>query len=68
MGEPNGSACPYFGGGSESAAREFRKRAAAQFGEGAKTDEAMDAALWLIDQDPLAENQAAGVKVLRASR
>jgi hypothetical protein len=70
--ESNGRAewrrLPFFGGGSESAAREFRKRAAAQFGEGAKTDEATDAALWLIDQDPLAENQAAGVKVLRRLR
>jgi hypothetical protein len=57
-------ALPFFGGGSENPAREFRKRAAAQFGDAADGEAAIDPAQWLINKDRLAESAAAGVKAL----
>jgi hypothetical protein len=56
-------ALPYFGGGSESAAREFRKELAKRIGENPAA-ELLDAELWLINTEMLAENTAAGVKGL----
>ncbi len=57
---------PFFGGGSESPAREYRKRAAEEFGKSTITvQEVLPAALWLVEEERLADNQAAGVAVLR---
>ncbi|MGD0089898.1 MAG: hypothetical protein ABSE73_08250 [Planctomycetota bacterium] len=56
---------PFFGSNPVSVAREVRKKVAAAFGERAGGAEALDAALWLIDEEKQAENQAAGMRVLR---
>ncbi|MGH7136850.1 MAG: hypothetical protein ACREHD_14010, partial [Pirellulales bacterium] len=54
---------PFWGGGADSPAREFRKQLARAFGNASAT-EAMDAALWLVEQDQQAENQEQGVQVI----
>jgi hypothetical protein len=68
--ESNGRApfkrTPFFGGGgSTSDAREFRKTLAQAFGKDAQGDAALDTALWLVDSEKDARNQAAGVDALR---
>lgn len=52
-----------WGGGADSPAREFRKQLAKAFGS-ATAMEGLDAALWLVEEDQLAENQKQGVRVL----
>lgn len=56
---------PFFGGGSVNDARVFRKELGAAFGKSASSEEALAAALWLLDKEMLAENQAAGMTALR---
>ena len=67
--ESNGRApwkkTPFFGGGSVSDARNFRKELGAAFGKDASSAEALDTALWLLDSEMLAENQAAGMSAMR---
>lgn len=66
--ESNGRArwqqLPFWGGGARSAAREFRKQLANEFGDQAKTIEAREAALWLLESEQLAVNQTSGARVL----
>jgi len=68
--ESNGRApwksLPFFGGGAECAAIEFRKTMVADFGVRACTVEALPAALWLVEEDALVSSQIAGVDVLCA--
>lgn len=54
-----------WGGGSENAARDFRKTLADKFGDTANCDEAIPAALWLINEEKLPEGQVAGMEVMR---
>ncbi len=54
-----------WGGGSENAARDFRKTLSEKFGDSASGDAAIPAALWLINQEKLPDGQAAGIKFLR---
>src|SRR5579862_1024031 len=56
---------PFWGGGSENAARNFRKELATEIGDKAEGVEALDAVRWLLDNERLAEAQAAGVQALR---
>jgi hypothetical protein len=67
--ETNGRAkstrSPFWGGGSENAARTFRTTLAEKFGNSAGGDAAIPAALWLINEEMLPEGQAAGIQVLR---
>jgi hypothetical protein len=67
--EKNGRAVwkrtPYFGGGSVNDAREFRKQLAEAFGKEAKGEAAVEATLWLLDEERIAENQKAGVLTLQ---
>ncbi|MCW8133616.1 MAG: HEAT repeat domain-containing protein [Planctomycetota bacterium] len=67
--ESNGRAewkkTPFWGGGSESAAREFRKTLAKAFEEKASGAAALSAVRWLLESEFLAENQAAGMAVLK---
>ena len=59
---------PFWGEVYRSDAREFRKELAAAFGKEAQGAEALDAALWLIDEEQTAELQAQGIKALRRIR
>src|SRR5262245_56261858 len=43
---------PFWGGGAESRARQFRENLAQQFGDAAQSDESLACALWLINEDP----------------
>lgn len=68
--ETNGRApvkrSPFFGGGgTNSDARVFRQELAAAFGKDAQCDEALDAVLWLLDEERLAVNQAQGLEALK---
>jgi hypothetical protein len=56
---------PFWGGGSESDAREIRKEIAAAVGERAAGEGALGPALWLVREDPLAADEVAGMKALR---
>ena len=56
---------PYWGGGRECDAREFRKLVVEEFGEKASGDAAFDVAAWLIDEDRIPQSQQAGISVLR---
>lgn len=58
-------ALPFWGGGSESDARKFRITTAQMLAEGSLGEDALDAVLWLIDDDPLVENQRSGIRALR---
>ncbi len=66
--ESNGRAewqrLPFWGGGSESPARDFHKKLAEAFGEKARGEAALDAVLWLSEHDELPEGPAAAAKVL----
>src|SRR6201999_4041948 len=66
--ESNGRAewrrLPYWGGGAESPAREFRKRLASAFCKKAHGEGALDATLWLIQNETIAEAQNVVVQVL----
>ena len=55
---------PFWGGGSESVARNFRETLANKFGENASKAESLEAALWLINEDFLAPSEVAGVQVI----
>ncbi|MBM4030820.1 MAG: hypothetical protein FJ291_03445 [Planctomycetes bacterium] len=70
--ESNGRAAwekvPWWGGGYDNAARRFRGSLATAFGEQAQGAEALDAARWLIHDEPLAGNQADGMRALRRIR
>ncbi len=56
---------PYFGGGSRSAARDLRSKLAEAFGKEAAGEEAIDAALWLLNTERLPDGQRAGILALR---
>ena len=66
--ETNGRAAwhnlPYWGGDAESDARLFRQSLAPKLAAKAKAPEILDAAVWLIREDRLAENQKAGLTLL----
>jgi hypothetical protein len=70
--ESNGRApwrdTPYWGGGAESDARQFREELAEAFGERASGEEAMDAAMWLLEHERLARIQSAGARVLQRTQ
>lgn len=70
--EENGRAewrsLPFWGGGAESAAREFRKELAAAFAQRAAGPAALPAAAWLLDEERLADGQQAGAVALRRIR
>lgn len=55
---------PYFGGGSSSDAREFRRRLGEAFGKQAAGEAALDATLWLLNGERLPDNQKAGLLAL----
>lgn len=55
---------PFWGGGTKSDATELRKSFAERFGRSADASEALDAALWLIEQDPKTKNQSHGAAAL----
>jgi hypothetical protein len=55
---------PVVGGGMINAGSEFRDALAKPFGETAKSEDALDAALWLIDHDLDPDNEEAGAQVL----
>ncbi|HYF49659.1 MAG TPA: hypothetical protein VEJ63_09650 [Planctomycetota bacterium] len=68
--ESNGRApvkrSPFFGGGGTSSdAREFRRVLAQAFGKDAAGEDALDAALWLVESEKDAKNQPAGMEVLK---
>jgi hypothetical protein len=56
---------PYFGGGSQSDARELRKRLAEAFGARAAGEAAAEATLWLLDVERLPDGNKAGLMALR---
>ena len=58
-------AMPWFGGGSENSARELRKDLAQQLSNAAGGEETIELALWLINEDPVAEDKSNGIKALR---
>ena len=66
--EDNGRAqwrkLPFFGGGSESPSREYRKLLAGKIADGPAAAELLDAELWLLNSDLLAEDAQAGAKAL----
>jgi hypothetical protein len=55
----------WWGAGPLCVARQLRKKIAEAFGERAAAEEALDAAMWLIDEEKLAANQTAGFSALR---
>jgi hypothetical protein len=55
---------PFFGGGAVCDARELRRALSQAFGAEAGGAAAFDAAAWLIDEEQVAENQAAGLAAL----
>jgi hypothetical protein len=55
---------PFWGGGAVCDAREIRKEVAQAFGQKARGDAALDAALWLVRDEKAADNQAAGMQVI----
>jgi hypothetical protein len=55
---------PFWGGGAVCDAREIRKEVALAFGRGARGAAALDAALWLVREEKVADNQAAGMQVI----
>ncbi|MBI4613852.1 MAG: hypothetical protein HY720_09600 [Planctomycetes bacterium] len=66
--ETNGRApwrsLPYWGGGSESPARKIREALAKAMAEGARGEEAIAAAAWLLEEEPLVEGRTAGAEAL----
>jgi hypothetical protein len=66
--EDNGRApwrkTPFFGGGSVSAAREFRKQLGEAFGAKASGEDALDTILWLLNHERLPDNQKVGLLTL----
>ncbi len=58
----------WFGGGSESPARNVRAALAKQIGAEASDPAALAAIAWLLTQDPIAENEQAAVEALRRIR
>ena len=55
---------PYWGGGPESEAQNYRKGLAARFGKSATSDAALPVAEWLLREDSLADSQNAAVAVI----
>lgn len=51
---------PFWGGGAESPARQFRKDLATSLANESAT-ELLDAALWLVDEEKISQNQQMGV-------
>jgi hypothetical protein len=58
------AAMPYWGGGSRSDAREFRKYLAEEFGKNAKGDGAFPAVRWLAETERMLEGNVAAAAVL----
>jgi hypothetical protein len=63
-GRGNWRQTPFWGGGAESDARQFRQALAEKLAAEAKAPEILDAALWLVQEDKLVENQKHGVTLL----
>jgi hypothetical protein len=57
-------ALPYWGGGEDNPARNFRTTLANAFADSASTSNALPDALWLIDHDLIEDNIVDGMKVL----
>src|SRR5579862_4891327 len=57
----------YWGGGQENTATELRKRIARKFAEAGGGDAGLDAAQWLIEKDPVLENQVAGFRFVAST-
>ncbi|HEY3356049.1 MAG TPA: hypothetical protein VGQ83_22540, partial [Polyangia bacterium] len=55
---------PFFGGGSVCDARELRRELSQAFAARASGPAALDAALWLVTEEKVAESQAAGMHVI----
>lgn len=55
----------WWGGGSESPTRDFRKEVARALADSAKTDEALDAVVWLLTDERIAEHQVSGLEALK---
>ncbi len=55
---------PFFGGRPVCDARELRGELARAFGREAASEAALEAALWLVDEEKVADNQAAGMDAL----
>ena len=62
--ESNGRAVwrrlPFWGGGSQSQARDFREKLAKALAESAAGEEALPAVQWLLDEERQPGNQIAG--------
>lgn len=54
----------FWGGGAGNQARELGQQMAKTFGDLAQGEEALDAAVWLLQEERLAGNQAQGMQVL----
>lgn len=67
--EDNGRAVwqkqPFFGGGSRNPSREFRLQLSELIGKEAESEEALDAALWLLHGERHPKGLKAGIDVLR---
>jgi hypothetical protein len=67
--ESNGRAewgrTPYWGGGSVSPAREFRKQLAEEFGKRGGGEAALEIVRWLVEVERLPEGQTAAAQALR---
>jgi len=70
--EQNGRArwqsLPYWGGGAQSDARDFRAQLAGAFGKSAKSPAALPAVRWLLETERVAGSQEASMTVLRRVR
>lgn len=66
--ESNGRASwnptPFANAGPDNKANDFRRTLAGDFGAAASSEGALAAALWLIEKDPLDDNEEAGMRVL----
>jgi hypothetical protein len=56
----------WWGGGSESPTRAFRGETARALAGAAKGEEALDAVLWLLTEEKIAEHQVAGIDALKS--
>ena len=63
-GRGNWRQTPFWGGGAESDARHFRQSLAEKLAAKTNCPEILDAALWLVQDDRLVEDQKQGVTLL----
>ena len=58
---------PFWGGGVENTAVELRKQIAQKFAEAGGGEAGLDAAQWLLDKEPVIENQMSGLSFVAAT-